>query len=478
MDLTALAAFGDILPEVALLLGSVVVLLFAVLTPRRYQSWAGGLAAATVLVAIGLTTRRLVAGEVRFLFEGSYAIDRLTDWGALLVLVTTLAVIGLSDRWFRTDDRQGEYHLLLLLSSLGVVLLIGATDLIQLVLSLLLSAVTGYVLSAFHRGSPLATEAGMKYFLLGAVANTSLLLGIAVLFGVTAATSYPMLAAGLQPNGPLIVVGVALVVLALIFKLGAFPLHSWVPDVARGAPAPTAVFITTAPKVGGLIALARFVTVVPEEVVDWRLVIAVLSAVTMLVGNLSALWQEDLRRMLGWSSVAHAGNGTMAIVALGLSDLAVPSLLYFLAAYVFGGVGSFGVVVALRGRTAREDYRGLARRRPVLAGALTVSLLSLLGVPPLAGFGAKLFVFTAATEAGFGWLTVLAVVNTVISVYYYTRFITPLYADEVASVTFPLIGPHARVIPVVAAVSLVVIAVFAGPLLGWFDGVVLAGTTP
>jgi hypothetical protein len=218
-----------------------------------------------------------------------------------------------------------------------------------------------------------------------------------------------------------------LVLGAVAFKLGAVPVHAWMPDVAQGAPAPVAAFVTTIPKVGGFIFLARLLMALPPDALHWRIVVAVLATATMTLGNLAALWQDDVRRLLGWSSVSQTGYGLMAVVALGLSDLAIPSLLYFLLAYAVGNVAAFGVVVQLRGRTRLADYDGLARARPWLAGALVVSFLSFIGIPPLAGFFAKLVLFGAAIEAGYGWLAVVAAVNTVISIVYYVRVLAPMY---------------------------------------------------
>jgi NADH-quinone oxidoreductase subunit N len=425
MDMASMA--GDVVPEIALLVGGVVVLLYALFAPRRRQSGAAIIAATAVVASATFALRRLLGDDQRLTFTDSYAIDHLTDWAALFVLAATLVVIALSAPWFRTDPRHGEYYTLLLFSALGAILLAGSNDLIQLVVSLLLSSVTGYVLAAYHRRSRPASEAGIKYFLLGALPNTSMLIGVAYLFGLAGATTYPQLAQMLGPSSPALVTGSALVLIAFAFKLGAVPVHAWVPDVAQGAPAPVAAFVTSVPKVGGLIALARFVEVLPADAIGWRPLIALLAAATMTLGNLAAIWQDDLRRLLGWSAVSQTGYGLMAIVALDRSELAIPSLLFFLVAYVAGNLAAFGVVVALRGRTAREDYDGLARRRPLLAATLAVAFLSFIGIPPLAGFPAKLLLFGVAIEAGYTWLSVLAVVNTVISLFYYARFLAPMY---------------------------------------------------
>ena len=466
MDMDMGAMVGDVVPEIVLLVGGVVVLLYALFAPRRWQSGAAAIAASAAVLSAVLVTRRLVVTEQMLTFTDSYAIDHLTNWAVLFVLVATVAVIALSVAWFRQDPRHGEYYTLLLFSALGAIVLAGASDLIQLVLGLLLSSVTGYVLTAYHRRSRSSSEAGIKYFLLGALPNTGMLIGVAYLFGLAGASTYPDLGDALGPTSPALVVGAALVLVGLAFKLGAVPVHAWVPDVAQGAPAPVAAFVTAAPKVGGLIALARFVAVLPPDAIGWRPVVAILAAATMTLGNLAALWQDDLRRLLGWSAVSQTGYGLMAVVALQRSDLAVTSLLFFLAAYVLGNVAAFGVVTALRGRTDRADYQGLGRTRPLLAAVLAIGFLSFIGIPPLAGFPAKLLLFGAAIEAGYTWLAVLAVVNTVISVFYYARFLAPMYFTDPDGEGRPaLLSRWASAATIACGIGVVAVGIAAEPLM-------------
>jgi len=244
------------------------------------------------------------------------------------------------------------------------------------------------------------------------------------------------------------------------------------PDVAQGAPAPAAAFLLVAGKVGALIVLMRLAAVLPEAAVGWRPLIAVIAALTMTLGNLAALWQDDVRRMLGWSSVSQTGYGLLAVVAVGLSDLAVPSMMFFLAAYAVGNMAAFGVVVKLRGLTDRESYRGLASAHPWLMGALVVSFLSFIGVPPLGGFVAKLLLMGAAIEAGYSWLAVLTVINSAISLFYYARVMGPAYFGEAAGPR-PLMGSLATWAVGVATVAVVAIGVIAQPLASAWQALLL-----
>lgn len=457
---------GDVLPEIALVLGAVVVLLYALFAPANRQAGAAVLALATVAVS-GLLTLRMLEGEQVITFFGTYARDGGALWAKLIVLAATAATIGLSVPWFRRDPRHGEYYTLLLFSALGAALLAGATDLKEFIVAMLLSSATGYVLVAYHRRSSPAAEAAIKYYLIGAVATSALLIGVAFLFGLAGGTTLAALATGLPGNSMTAVVGVGLVILGVAFKIGAVPAHVWIPDVAQGAPAPVAAFVTAVPKVGGFLFLARFVLALPDGAVGWEVMVALLAAATMTLGNLACLWQDDLRRLLGWSAVSQTGYGLMAIVAIGKSDLAVPALLFFLLAYVPANLAAFGVVVELRGRSAITDYVGLARSRASLSAALALSFLSFIGVPPLSGFIAKLLLFLVAIEVGYMWLAVVAAINTVVSIFYYIRVLAPAYFGD-ATAPVPVLGRAAAWTAIAAAAALVVTGIAAEPFMAAF----------
>jgi NADH-quinone oxidoreductase subunit N len=343
------------------------------------------------------------------------------------------------------------------------VLLAGATDLMEIVMAIVLSSATGYVLVAYHRRSKFSSEAAMKYFLLAALTSSGMLIGVALLFGLAGTTTLTGLHEGLPDEAAALVVGAALIITALAFKMGSVPAHAWMPDVAQGAPVPVAAFVTTVPKIGGLVALARLASILPDSV-GWRPLVALIAGATMTLGNLAALWQDDVRRLVGWSSVSQTGYGLMAVVALGRSDLAVPSLMFFLLAYTLANVAAFGVVEELRGRTDRAAYAGLARAHPFLAMALVISFLSLIGIPPLVGFGAKLALFTASIEASYEWLAVVAAINTVVSIFYYVRVLAPAYFDELPA-PVPVLGPWAASATYTMALGVVAAGVVAEPVL-------------
>jgi NADH-quinone oxidoreductase subunit N len=470
-DAMMVAVVGDVLPEIAMVLGAVIVLLYALFAPANRQAGAAVLALATVTVS-GLLTVRMLEGEQMVTFFGTYARDGGALWAKVIVLAATAATIGLSVPWFRRDPRHGEYYTLLLFSALGAMLLAGATDLKEFIVAMLLSSATGYVLVAYHRRSSPAAEAAIKYYLIGAVANSALLIGVAFLFGLAGGTTFAALVTGLPGGSLTAVVGVGLVILGVAFKIGAVPAHAWMPDVAQGAPAPVAAFVTAVPKVGGFLFLARFVLALPDGSVGWEVMIALLAAVTMTLGNLACLWQDDLRRLLGWSAVSQTGYGLMAIVAIGQSDLAVPALLFFLLAYMPANLAAFGVVVELRGRSAITDYVGLARARAALAAALALSFLSFIGVPPLSGFVAKLLLFLVAIEVGYTWLAIVAAINTVISIFYYVRFLAPAYLGE-APMPIRVLGRPAAFATLASASVLIVTGIVAEPFVAAFRAAAL-----
>ncbi len=421
---------GDIAPALALTIGAALILVTALFVPRKMQWICAPLTLATLLVSVALTVHLQLNVAPKLSFSDTWALDDLTSWSSYAILGTTAFVTLLSFTWFRTDPRQGEWYVMLMFSALGAMLMAGAADLMELMVAMLLSSVSGYTLASYHRASSMCAEAGAKYYFLGALANPTLFLGIVLLYALAADTSYSALAAGFAGSEPAPLVaaaGLGLLFTGLAFKLGAVPGHPWVPDVSQGSPAPAAAFLTVVPKIGALVALVRVVALVPEDLLHWRWVSAAIAAITMSWGNLAALWQDDVRRLIGWSSVSQTGYGLMAVVVIGYGPLDRAALVFFIFAYALGNLTAFGVVVSLRGRTKLEHYQGLFRRRPWHAASLTLAFLSLTGIPPLIGFAAKLALFGAAIKAGFVWLAVVAVLNTVVSLFYYLRVVSAMY---------------------------------------------------
>lgn len=458
-----------VLPEIAVLLAAVIALLTAAFVPQRLQ-WLGAPIALIGLIVAAVLAGAQLGGPAHTAFSGVWALDGASIWGRLLVVIAAAVCVLLAPAWFARDRRHGEYYAMLLLSTLGVMLLAGAMDTLQLVMGVLLSSVTGYVLAAYHRDWALSVEAGMKYFLIGALANALLVIGVTLLFGLFGTTDYATLAAGLAeaPGQAMTLLALTLVVIGVAFKLGAFPAHTWLPDVAEGAPAPAAAFLTVVPKIGAGVALIRLVELFPADMIAWRPIVAALSVATMTIGNLAALGQNDVRRLIGWSSVSQSGYALMAITVVGLSDQALPALLFFLAGYTVANLAAFAMVTWLRGRTDLAHYAGLASQQPLAAAVLVVAFLSLVGIPPLAGFVGKLMLFIATIDAGYAWLAVVAVLNTVVSLFYYLRVLAPVYFDD-APASVHVLGRLAATAMLIAGLATVLLGVLGQPLLAGLD---------
>lgn len=444
---------SQLLPELSVLLAAVLVILSASLLPRRLQ-WVCAVLAAIGLAAATVAAGLQLGGPAQLTFSGTWAMDRVSAWAKLIILIGTLLTLLMSPEWLHRDPRHGEYYAVLLFAALGALMMAGAADTMELVVAVLLSSTTGYTLSAYHRGDTLSVEAGMKLFLVGALANALLLIGVVWLFGLVGSTDYGAIAQrlGAGQSSTARLVAASFVVVGLCFKLGAVPAHTWMPDVAQGAPVPAAGYLTTIPKVGAAVALARLGQVLGIELAAWSWLIAALAVATMTLGNLAALRQTDVRRLLGWSSVSQSGYLLVAIAMIGRSDEAVPSMIVFLVGYTAANLAAFAVVARLRGRTDIQDYRGLALAQPWSMLVLTVAFLSLIGIPPLIGFAGKLLLMLAAVDGGLTWLAAAVVLNSVVSLVYYARVIGPMYFESPPP-RVAVLGPWAHAAMVFAGAS-------------------------
>lgn len=465
---------GHLAPEIALVVGAVAVLMTAAFTSRRRQGVTIPIALAALTASAAVAIALAAGAGQQLSFDRAWALDGITHSAELLICAVTAVCLLLSVEWFTTDPRRGEFPAVMLFSATGAMLLAGAADTMEIVVGMLLVSITGYTLAAYHRRSPAAVEAAMKYFLIGALTNAVLLLGVVVLYGLTGTTNFADTATLLADGGDriaLVAVAVCIAV-GLAFEIGAAPVHMWLPDVAQASPVPSAAFLTIVPKIGAVVALGRLLHLLPDDTVAWRPLVALLAAATMTLGNLLALWQDDLRRLLGWSSVSQAGYALMAVVVIDRADMALPALVIFLAGYAAANTAAFAVITELRGRTALDQYRGLAASQPWLAAAVAIAFLSLVGVPPLAGFVGKLTLFTAVIDGRYTWLAVLAVANTVVSLFYYLRALGLMYFEpSPLAAPAPVLGRSAGWAAGLATVAVVAVGVAAGSLLSALDGV-------
>ncbi|EID56507.1 NADH-quinone oxidoreductase subunit N [Saccharomonospora xinjiangensis] len=450
----------NLLPELLLAGAAVLGLLLGSYLPRRKQWMVRLLVALTCAAGLAATVARWTQ-QATTTFENAYAIDVATNTVRTVVLLSVLLVLGLATSETRDQPRETEFVVLLSLGALGAVLLAGANDLLLLAAAYLLASVPLYALTAFAKDSP-GTEAALKYYLMGALLGVLMLFGLTTLFGVAHATIYPRLATTLPSAPPAAVAfGAALLLAGPLFKAGGVPVHFWVPDAAQGARPAVAAVITTIPKIGAVVAVYRFATTgLAPTTLDWRLLVAILAALTMTLGNLAAFFQDNVRRLLAYSTISQVGYLLMAVAAAGLSALALPSLLLYLTAYAVTNLGAFAVTAAFPGTDTLAGYRGLLHRNRGAALSLVVCLLGLVGTPPTGVFTGKLTVFTAALDAGLTWLVVIAVLNTVASLFYYLRWITPAVSTE------PGIGEPVSRWPLFTAAVAAALAVGIGPLAG------------
>ncbi|MFE2645661.1 NADH-quinone oxidoreductase subunit N [Streptomyces nigra] len=415
----------DLLPEVLLAASAVIGLLLGAWLPRSRQ-WLTGALAATACTA-GIVAAALAAADpVETAFGDAFALDTLTATGRIVILAATLLVLALAMPRMHADPRETEFYVLLQLASAGALMMTGAQDLLLLAAGYLLASVPAYALAGFRKDGP-GTEAALKYYVVGALLGVLMLAGITVLLAAGRATSYPVLRTELAeaPAG-LVAAGTLALLAGLLFKAGGVPGHFWVPDAVQGSPASVAAFLTTIPKIGALVAFHRL-AVVPLADADlpWADLVAVLSVASMTLGNLAAFFQQDVKRLLAYSTISQVGYLLLPVAVAAGTDLGQEALLYYLAAYALTNLGAFAVVCALPTAHTIDDYRGLARRHPALLASLVVCLLGLVGTPPTAVFFGKLEAFSAAFDGGYAWLAVVAAVNTVASLFYYLRWIAP-----------------------------------------------------
>jgi NADH-quinone oxidoreductase subunit N len=439
--------YGALAPLLIVLAGAGIALLLDLVIPPARRAWLGYFAAGTAVVALVAATP--LWREERLAFSNMVAIDRFGVFVSVVILAATALSILLAIDFL--DDQglnYGEYYPLVLMSAAGMLLLAVANDLIVLFLGLEVLSIGLYILSGFARGRVDSEESALKYFLLGSFALGFLVYGTALVYGAAGTTNFAALAAFVARNGaalhdPLLLAGVALILVGLAFKLALVPFHMWTPDVYYGAPTPVTAFMSVGTKVATFAALARLVVgAVPQLRDDWARILWSLAIITMLAGNLAAVTQRNIKRLLAYSSIGQAGYILVAVIAAAsprpeVRDEALSGILFYLLAYTFMNLGAFAVAIALaRPDDERLDidteYAGLARRRPWLAAALTIFMLSLGGVPPTAGFMAKVFVFRAAIDAGYWQLALVGVLTSVLALAFYLRVIVVMYTRDPA----------------------------------------------
>ncbi len=429
-------------PELSLLGFALVVILLDLFIKQKKVL--AGVSIAGMIVSAGFTLAMWGAPTID-VFYGMLAVDRFALFFKFLLLAAAGLIILASQDYVSKFERfQGEYYALVLISAVGMMLLTAAADLISIYVALELSGISLYVLASFLKDQK-STEAGLKYLLLGAVASAVLLYGMALVFGLTGKTCLLCIAdvvetmpiAGLLDN-PALLLGIILLAAGFGFKIACVPFQMWVPDVYEGAPTPITAYLSVASKAAGFAVIVRVFFVAlgaPSWLsIDWGILFAILSAITMTLGNVVAIVQTNIKRMLGYSSIAQAGYLMVGLatvgVAVGADALGRSGLLFFLMSYAVTNLGAFIAVIAISNKIDSDligDYTGMGKRAPLLAVALTLCLVSLIGLPPTAGLIAKIYIFNAAVHHGLLWLVIVAVINSCISAYYYLRVVKVMW---------------------------------------------------
>ncbi len=466
MNAAQLPNLIPILPEFVLGIGAMALLLVGVYRPAagRFID-----AAAVVLLALaGVILVALPAGKL-VTFGGSFVVDEFARFLKVLALLGSAAAIVMSiDYAKREAQERFEYSVLILLSTLGMLMLISAADLIALYLGLELMSLPLYVMAASHRGVLRSTEAGLKYFVLGALSSGMLLYGASLVYGFTGTVSFAGIAQAAAQGGIGLIFGIVFLFAGFCFKVSAVPFHMWTPDVYEGAPTPVTAFFAAAPKVAGIAMFVRTaVMAFPSITSQWQQIVVFVSIASMALGSFAAIGQRNFKRLMAYSSIGHMGFALIGLAA-GTSE-GVQGVLVYIAIYVTMTLGVFAVILSMRRTTGMvesiDQLSGLAGTHPTMAFFLAMLLFSMAGVPPLAGFFAKFYVFLAAIKAGLYALAVIGVVTSVVGAYYYLAIIKVMYFDEPVA-KFEQMPFELRVVLAICGLFNILFFLYPAPLVG------------
>ncbi|KIH77604.1 NADH dehydrogenase subunit N [Geoalkalibacter ferrihydriticus] len=462
-----------IMPSVVLCCFGMAILLITVFLPKGKTAPIAWLSLAA-LVVTGLVS--LAGwGEPQTGFYGAVQLDKFaTFFNIIFLLAAGLTILMSEDYLKREGYAIGEYYPLILFTTAGAMWMASGTDLMTIFLGLEVLSVSLYVLAGMFRGQLRSNEAGLKYFLLGAFSTCFLLYGMALVYGATGTTNLAGIAQALQTDGgllgnPLMVAGMVLMSSGFLFKIAAVPFHMWTPDVYHGAPTPITAFMSAGPKAAAFAAFMRVFVVGLGGMADqWTSLLWVLAVLTMVVGNVIAISQTNLKRMLAYSSVAHAGYALVGLVAF--NEVGLSGILFYMLAYTFMNLGAFAVLV-LAGKKGEDNltldgFAGFGYRRPVLAVAMAIFLFSLMGLPPTAGFAGKFYIFAGAIKEGYIWLAVLGILASAVSLYYYLRVMVVMYfRDPVEDFAWVKMPVGAMVSIAIAIVGVLLLGIVPGPFM-------------
>jgi NADH-quinone oxidoreductase subunit N len=454
--------FAPLLPEMILSIGSIVLMMLAAFTGRRGTALVSWLAIACLLAAtLALIGAPSHAGPI---FDGLVSADLFASFGKAIIFPAAAVAIIAAHGWFeRGTEHAAEYAVLILFSAVGMSVMVSATNLITLYVGLELLSLASYVLAAYRRTDERSAEAGLKYFVLGALASGILLYGISLLYGFTGTTSFSGVAAAFGRGAPTLglLFGLVFLLAGLAFKISAVPFHMWTPDVYEGAPTPVTTFFASAPKVAAVLLSVRVCVEGLGPATDaWRQIVIFAALASIFVGAIAAYGQNNIKRLLAYSSINNVGFALIGLAAGGARGAS--AVLFYMTVYVVMTIGAFLCVLWMRDADGQpvEDIHtlaGLSQSRPAYAAALAIFMFSLAGVPPLFGFWPKLLVFNAAVQQGYVALAVAGIVGTVIGAYYYLKIVKILYMDEP-------VAPFGRVLQPIQGALILIAALGVSPL--------------
>lgn len=458
MSPTVFQDYAPIFPEIFLAVGAMLLLMYGVFSGED-DSEISGWAAILMLIATGFFVADQGSATAQ-LADGAVIVDPFARFMKLLILAGSGFALILSFDYLRDAKiLRFEFAVLVLLSTVGMMLMTSANNLISLYLALEMQSLALYVLAAFRRDSVFSAEAGLKYFVLGALSSGLLLYGCSLVYGFTGTTSFTGIASVLSGSGHSIglVFGLVFILSGIAFKLSAVPFHMWTPDVYQGAPTPVTAYLSAGPKVAAFAMLIRVVQdAFPAAATDWKQIVIAISVGSMVLGAFAAIGQTNIKRLMAYSSIGHVGYALVGLSA-GTPE-GIQGVLIYLAIYVPMTLGTFACILAMRrGGAHVEDIAelgGLSRRQPMLAFMLAMLLFSMAGIPPLAGFFAKFYVFLAAVQSGLFWLAVVGVVSSVVSAFYYLAVISRMYFQDPAGEFEPMTGKLRFVLAVMGIITL------------------------
>jgi NADH-quinone oxidoreductase subunit N len=455
------------LPELIILCSALALLMLGAF--RRDDSTQGIAILSMIAMFLAALLVPAASGGRTVTFGGMFVVDGFSVFTKIMVLLASGLTLAMSVNWLKKEKLERfEYPVLVMFATLGMLMMISANNLISLYLGLEIQSLSLYVLASYQRESGRATEAGLKYFVLGSLASGLLLYGSSLIYGFAGTTGFDALAKALEHGAPVgVLVGVVFVIAGLAFKISAVPFHMWTPDVYEGSPTPVTAFFAVAPKIAAFSLLVR-VMIEPfgQMTAQWQQVVVFVSVASMLVGSFGAIAQNNIKRMMAYSSIGHVGYALIGL-AVG-NQTGIRGVLIYLAIYLFMNVGTFAIILAMRqkGRLMEgiDDLAGLSKTHPMMAAAMAVFMFSMAGIPPLAGFWGKIYVFMAAIDKGMIALAVIGVLTSVVSAYYYLRIIKVMYFDEAVEPLDRGVAPGLGFVMGVNALLILVFTFIPAPL--------------